>query len=197
MTTMAGTMVVVSRAALADPAGAPMVGRSQELAELRERFAASRVGAPQVVVVGGDAGIGKSRLVAEFVRDVSEQGRVAIGHCLELGPDGPPFAPFSALVRSLAGDLGSEALAELAGPGRADLAALVPELGAAPEEDPVGRGRLFEAMATLFERCSSDLPLVLVVEDLHWSDSSTRDLLRFLTRTVGDAAVTFVLRSAR
>ena len=108
-------------------------------------------------------------------REVSEQGellrglpdptRVAVGHCLELGPDGPPFAPFSAVLRGLAADLGSERLAELAGPGRSDLAGLAPELGPAASDDPVGRGRLFESMATLLERCAADSPLVLVVED--------------------------------
>lgn len=197
MTDAAGTMGLVTRAALVDPTGTPMVGRSRELGELRERFAACADGDPQVVVIGGEAGIGKSRLVAELLRDLPGPSRVAVGHCLELGPDGPPFAPFAAVLRGLAADLGADRLAELAGPGRAELAGLAPELGPAVLDDPVGRGRLFEAMATLLERCAADSPLVLVVEDLHWSDSSTRDLLRFLTRTIGEARVLFVLTYRR
>jgi DNA-binding CsgD family transcriptional regulator len=190
-------MGIVSKPALADRATTPMVGRSRQLAELRERFAACAAGDPQVVVIGGEAGIGKSRLVAELLRGLPDGTLVAIGHCLELGPDGPPFAPFASVLRGLAADLGMERLADLAGPGRVDLAGLVPELGSPATSDPMGRGRMFEAMATLVERCAGDAPLVVVIEDLHWSDSSTRDLLRFLTRTVGDAAVLFVLTYRR
>jgi DNA-binding CsgD family transcriptional regulator/tetratricopeptide (TPR) repeat protein len=173
-----------------------MVGRSQELMELRERFAMAEGGEPQVVVVGGEAGIGKSRLIAEFADTLPTEAELAVGHCLELGPDGPPFAPFSTLLRSLVADLGVQALAELAGPGSADLAGLLPELGPAPH-DPMGRGRLFEAMATVIERAAEREPLVLVVEDMHWSDSSSRDLLRFLLRTVGEARVLFLLTYRR
>ncbi len=189
----AGTMVAMAHGVLADPMRGPMVGRSQELTELRERFTASAAGEPQVVVVGGEAGIGKSRLLAELADSLPEESRVLVGHCLELGPDGPPYAPFASILRTLAADLGAATVAELAGAGRADLAALVPELGPAAPADPLGRGRLFEAMATVVERVADQSPLVLVVEDMHWSDSSSRDLLRFLLRTVGDARVLFVM----
>jgi DNA-binding NarL/FixJ family response regulator len=193
---VAGTMVAMTRAAWA-PHGTPMVGRSRELDELRERLAVARGGLPQVVVVGGEAGIGKSRLVGDFAETLDGEVAVVVGHCLELGPDGPPFAPFVGILRELAGAYGAERLATLAGPGRADLAALVPELGGARSDDPLGRGRLFEAIATLVERVATDRPLVLVVEDLHWSDSATRDLLRFLTRTVTEAALLVVLTYRR
>ena len=188
-----GTMVDMVRGALADPMRVPLVGRSLEVLELRRWFALADDGDPQIVVVGGEAGIGKSRLIAEFAATVPAGTRVLVGHCLELGPDGPPFAPFSTLLRSLVADAGAEQLAELAGPGRADLAGLVPELGPAAPADPLGRGRLFEAMATLVENLAALEALVLVVEDLHWSDSSSRDLLRFLLRTVSDSRVLFVL----
>ncbi|HEX6888784.1 MAG TPA: AAA family ATPase [Candidatus Nanopelagicales bacterium] len=187
----------MSRATLTHPRGGPMVGRSRELAELRERFAVAASGAPQVVLLGGEAGIGKSRLVAELAGWVDGRARVVVGHCLELGPDGPPFAPIVGVLRDFASELGIEGLAALAGPGRGDLAGLLPELGPARAEDPFGRGRLFEAMATLLERAAAEGPLLLVVEDLHWSDAATRDLLRFLTRTVGDAAVLVVLTYRR
>ncbi|MGB8022126.1 MAG: AAA family ATPase [Candidatus Nanopelagicales bacterium] len=183
----------MTRQALADSTRGPMVGRARELAELRERFAVAATGDPQVVVIGGEAGIGKSRLMAELARVIGPEGRVAVGHCLELGPDGPPFGPFAMMLRSLIADLGPERLSELAGPGRSDLAGLTPELGPVRHEDPMGRGRLFEAMATLFEHAAAELPLVLVFEDLHWSDTSSRDLLRFLMRTVGEARILFLL----
>lgn len=187
----------VPNAPLADPRRAPLVGRGPELAELRHRFDVAAGGDPQVVVIGGEAGIGKSRLVAELAEQVSGTARVVVGHCMELGPDGPPYAPFVAVLRTLVADLGADRVAELAGPGRTDLAWLVPELGPVAEPDPMGRGRLFEAMATLVERGCADRPLVLVVEDLHWSDSSTRDLLRFLMRTIGGARVLVLLTYRR
>ncbi len=196
MSVVAGTMVAMARAAWA-PHGTPMVGRSRELDELRERFAVVERGVPQVVVIGGEAGIGKSRLVGEFAETLGDDVSVVVGHCLELGPDGPPFAPFVGILRELAAAHGVEHLATLAGPGRADLAALVPEFGGAHGDDPLGRGRLFEAIATLVERVATERPLVLVVEDLHWSDSATRDLLRFLTRTVAEAALLVVLTYRR
>jgi DNA-binding CsgD family transcriptional regulator/tetratricopeptide (TPR) repeat protein len=193
----AGTMVPMSRTALADPLRGPMVGRSRELTELRERFVVADDGEPQVVVIGGEAGIGKSRLIAEFGVGLPEGVGFAIGHCLELGPDGPPFAPFSSMLRALVAELTPDELTELAGPGGADLAGLLPELGRVLQTDPMGRGRLFEAVATLIERLAERQSLVLVVEDLHWSDSSSRDLLRFLLRTVGDSRVLFLLTYRR
>ncbi len=193
----AGTMDLVVRAPLADPTRGPMVGRSRELKELRERFAVASRGDPQVVVIGGEAGIGKSRLVAEFADSLNGNARLVVGHCLELGPDAPPLAPFAAIVRSLAAAIGPQHLAELAGPGISELAGLAPELGMGGADDSLGRGRLFEAMATLVERDAAEHPLVLVFEDLHWSDSSTRDLLRFLMRTVSDAKVLYVLTYRR
>jgi DNA-binding NarL/FixJ family response regulator len=186
-------MVDMARSALADPMRVPLVGRSSDIREMRRLFVLADDGEPQIAVVGGEAGIGKSRLIAEFAATVPEGTRLLVGHCLELGPDGPPFAPFSTMLRSLVADLGADQLAELAGPGRADLAGLVPELGPAAPADPLGRGRLFEAVATLVENLATTEALVMVVEDLHWSDSSSRDLLRFLLRTVGDSRVLFVL----
>ena len=191
--TLTGTMGAMTRGSMADPMRVAMVGRTPELEELRRLFVLADEGSPQVVVVGGEAGIGKSRLIAEFATTLPEEAVLLVGHCLELGPDGPPFAPFSTMLRALVVDLGSEEFAELAGPGGADLAALVPELGSAGPLDPMGRGRLFESMATLLEHLAADRPVVVVVEDMHWSDSSSRDLLRFLMRTVGDSPVLFML----
>lgn len=195
--TRTGTMGRVARVSLADVERGPMVGRARELDELRARLAAATLADPQVVVIGGEAGIGKSRLVAEFADWLPAEALLAVGHCLELGPDGPPYAPFAEIMRSLVADVGAEQLAELVGPGRSDLAGLAPELGRGASDQTMGRGRLFEAMAVLIERCAADAPLVLIVEDLHWADSSTRDLLRFLMRTVAEAQVLFLLTYRR
>ena len=194
---LAGTMGRMGRAALPDPLRTPLVGRSGELEELRERFAMAVRGEPQVVLIGGEAGIGKSRLLAEFDLKVGAEARLVVGQCVELGPDGPPFAPFVFVLRALVADLGMDRIAALAGPGWSDLAVLVPELGPASTDEVAGLNLLFDTIATLIQRGAQERPLVLVVEDLHWSDPSTRDLLRFILGSLGEARVLVLLTYRR
>ena len=194
---LAGTMERMGRAALPDPLRTPLVGRSGELEELRERYAMAVRGEPQVVLIGGEAGIGKSRLIAEFGLTVGADARLVVGQCLELGPDGPPFAPFVFVLRALVADLGTDRVAELAGPGWSDLAVLVPELGPVSPDEAAGLTLLFDTIATLIQRGAQERPLVLVVEDLHWSDPSTRDLLRFIMGSLGEARVLVLLTYRR
>ena len=96
-----------------------LVGRDSEISRLRSAFATVREGHPATVLVGGEAGVGKSRLIGEFTRAEQEAGaRVLTGGCLELGADGLPFAPFTAVLRDLVRELGAEAVAGmLAGRG--------------------------------------------------------------------------------
>jgi DNA-binding CsgD family transcriptional regulator len=176
------------------------IGRVGQLGLLQEGLASVRDGEPAAVLIGGEAGVGKSRLVSEFADMVGqhgqgavaqsgeggEAGRVLTGACLELGASGLPFAPFAAVLRQLVRDLGATGVAELL-PGQAsgELARLLPELGAAARnEDEVypgeARARLFEQMLGLFGRLAETRPIVLVIEDVHWADQSTRDLLMFL-----------------
>src|SRR5271166_1552290 len=145
------------------------VGRAGEISRLRSAFAAVREGTPAAVLIGGEAGVGKSRLTGEFTaaerysgaqetgsrdrgsrdrgtrdtgprdagpRDTGPRDtgpRVLIGGCLELGADGLPFAPFTAVLRDLVRELGVEAIAGmLAGRAIRELARLLPELGEAP-----------------------------------------------------------------
>ncbi|WP_236045991.1 ATP-binding protein [Paractinoplanes ovalisporus] len=155
-----------------------IVGREADLAVLRDALKRARHAEPSTVLVGGEAGVGKTRLVEEFRRGLApEPARVLAGQCLELGEEGLPFAPFAGALRELVRAEGREVLD---GHER-ELARLLPELGPPPEGD-VRRGLLFEAVAALFGRLSAEQPLVLVLEDLHWSDRSTRDLIGFLVR---------------
>ncbi|HEU4490308.1 MAG TPA: AAA family ATPase [Jiangellales bacterium] len=170
-----------------------LVGRVAELAAIEEALAESAAGRQTTVLVAGEAGVGKSRLVEEFAeRAVAGGSRVLVGRCVELGEDGLPFAPFVAALRSLLAESGAEALAEAAGPGREALARLLPEVGPVGPDSPTGRGRLFEVVATVLERLGAEQPVVLVLEDLHWADGSTRDLLRFLVRVLPGARVLVV-----
>jgi hypothetical protein len=161
-----------------------LIGRDEQMAALETAFASVRQGGPSAVLLGGEAGVGKSRLVSEFGRAAAAAGaRVLTGGCLELGTDGLPFAPFTAVLRELVHEMGADALASML-PGRTTrgLARLLPELG---EPDTGGdpaeaRARLFEEVLRALEYLTRHSPVVLVIEDAHWADRSSRDLLTFL-----------------
>ena len=160
-----------------------LVGRGGELAVLDAALAPARRDGRSVVLVGGEAGVGKSRLVREFAARAQASGaRVLAGGCVELGTDGLPFAPFTAVLRELVRDLGVDGVAGLLPGVTRDFARLLPEFGAADSDadDIVARARLFEQVLGLLERLADDRPVVLLIEDAHWADRSTRDLLAFL-----------------
>jgi DNA-binding CsgD family transcriptional regulator/tetratricopeptide (TPR) repeat protein len=163
------------------------VGRTQELARLRELLARAADGQPLVALIGGEAGVGKTRLAEQLAAAASQQGaRVLRGGCVPLGEEGLPFAPVIEALRGLAGELDPAELDAVAGPARAELARLVPDLAWGGEVAAgggvvgAGQGRLFELLLGVVERLAARAPLLLVMEDLHWADRSTRDLLAFL-----------------
>ncbi|MFJ8790108.1 AAA family ATPase [Streptomyces sp. NPDC102462] len=166
------------------------VGRTDELHALNDALARADAGEPQALLLGGEAGVGKTRLVEEFATAAGRQGAVvALGGCVEIGADGLPFAPFSTALRALRGALPDEVATAAAGQ-EDDLARLLPELGEATparapgRHDEEGTARLFELTARLLERVAADRTVVLALEDLHWADASTRHLLSYLLRTL-------------
>ncbi|MFE9204725.1 AAA family ATPase [Micromonospora sp. NPDC007230] len=175
-----------------------LVGRQPELTGLRDAFGRARAGEPATVLVGGEAGVGKTRLLEEFGTQAGAAGaRVLVGQCLELGEAGLPFAPFAAALREVLRRDGPAAFAGY----EAEFARLLPELArvpagvAAPTGLPVSdtpRGYLFDLVADLFRRIAEERPLVLVIEDLHWADRSTRDLIGFLVRAARAARLLLV-----
>ena len=177
------------------------VGRAAELALLDQAWRRA-AGGPAAAVVGGEAGVGKTRLVEELTRRCQAEGvRVFVGGCVELGEEGVPFAPIVAALRGMLRTLEPDAAQRWVGHGRGDLGRLLPELGGPPAGDgqAVGpeltsaQGRLFELLLDLVERMASEQPTVLVVEDLHWADHSTRDLLGFLVRGMRRPGLLLVL----
>ncbi len=170
-----------------------LVGRASQTAVLSDAFAAAASGRTTVVLVGGEAGIGKSRLLSEFTASLGSSVRVVRGQCCDLAGQGIPYVAFVAALHHLAADAGVPWVARAAGPGSRELARLVPQLGPVPPESDLGRGRLFEAMATLLEHCAAERPTVLVLEDLHWAHASTRDLLTFLIRNLQECRLLMLL----
>lgn len=199
------------RAVVDDARSQRFIGRSAERGRLAEAYARAVAGDSWTVVVAGEAGIGKTRLVDEFMATaVTQGGRVMIGGCLPLGAGGLPYGPFVEALRVLFKDVDPGALPALLGPSRAELARLMPEVrgtdrGSAedgPERDGIaGRDgtddrfaqvRLFELVLGVLERLARLSPVVLIVEDLHWADPSTRDLVAFLVRNLRDERVLLV-----
>ncbi|MEV6295874.1 AAA family ATPase [Streptomyces sp. NPDC051896] len=161
------------------------VGRTDELDTLNDALARARAGEPQALLLGGEAGVGKTRLVEEFATAAGRHAVVAVGGCVEIGADGLPFAPFSTALRALRDALPEEFAAAAQGQEE-ELARLLPDLGeaGAGRHDEQGMARLFELTARLLERVAAERPVVFVLEDLHWADASTRHLLAFLFRTL-------------
>ncbi|MFJ3338592.1 AAA family ATPase [Streptomyces sp. NPDC086766] len=166
------------------------VGRGDELETLHDALARADAGEPQALLAGGEAGVGKTRLTEEFATAACRRGAVvALGGCVEIGADGLPFAPFSTALRALRRELPGELAAAAAGQEE-ELARLLPELAetttarGAGRHDEEGMARLFELTARLLEHVSRDRTVVVVLEDLHWADASTRHLLSYLFRTL-------------
>src|SRR5580698_1095549 len=109
-----------------------LVGRAAEMAALQAAFDAVRQGGPAALLIGGEAGVGKTRLISEFAAQArAADARVLIGGCLEMGAEGLPFGPFTAMLRDLVREIGADELVGmLPGSDRAtrELARLLPEL---------------------------------------------------------------------
>jgi DNA-binding CsgD family transcriptional regulator len=162
----------------------PLVGRRHELEELARLAGLTAGSTPGVVLLAGDAGVGKTRLLMEL-RDQAEGAgwRTLAGHCLDFGDSALPYLPFTEIL----GRLAQEAPSFVTGVSDAHPAVrhLLPGqrvlFGAASgDSEDVERTELFETVHAVFERLAADGPLLVVVEDVHWADQSTRDLLGFL-----------------
>jgi DNA-binding CsgD family transcriptional regulator/tetratricopeptide (TPR) repeat protein len=133
------------------------VGREAELARLAAALEEAGQGAAPAIVVEGESGAGKTRLLREFARLAAERGaKVLFGRCVDCGDAGPPYWPIIEALRPL---FGSD------------------DGGERPGDD---RSRYFEDVLDLLEEAGRHSPVVLLLDDLHWADRSTRDLLGFL-----------------
>jgi DNA-binding SARP family transcriptional activator/class 3 adenylate cyclase len=169
-------------------ATAPLVGRELELAQVRQAFeAAVDRNAPRLLTVFGAAGVGKSRLAAEFAASLGNAAAVATGRCLPYG-EAITYWPLAEIVRELAGDDPRNSLGELlAGEPDAALVAerLASAIGIAEAAQPTEE--TFWAARTLFETLGRERPVVLILEDLQWAEPTFLDLVEYLSLWVRDA----------
>ena len=173
------------------------IGRREEMAALTALLDQVRAGQPAVALVGGEAGVGKTRLVRELAARGAAAGfRVLTGQCIELGAEGLPLAPLVDALRALTRGATPETRAELLGPAGAGLARLLPDLGpgtgAASDGQDMQKAQLLEMVLGLFDRLSAAQPVLFLIEDLHWADQSTLDLIAFLARSLRESRVLLV-----
>ncbi len=179
------------------------VGRVGELAELELAVQEATAGRPTLVLLGGDSGVGKTRLVGELEHRLSA-GRddpplILRGDGVEQADGELPYAPLMSALRPLVRER-HPALQDLSPGGRQQLATILPGLEdsappARPEDSrtPNDQLRLFEAMLELIDCLSATASLVLILEDMHWADRSTRSFTAFLARTVRQERVCVIL----
>ncbi len=174
------------------------VGRAGELAELELALRDAAEQRPVVVLLAGDSGVGKTRLIREFERRVSDEDDVLVlrGEAVEEADGELPYSPLIGALRPLVRSR-DEALSALSRGTRAQLAAIVPGLDEEPPAtdrgDASAQLRLFEGLLELIDVLSEDRLLVLVLEDMHWADRSTRTFVDFLARSLRSERVMLLL----
>jgi DNA-binding SARP family transcriptional activator len=168
----------------------PLIGRERERAALHAALDAAWGGEAQIVAIEGDAGIGKSRLLRELAAEAERRGgRVIVGTCHEAERI-LPFHPWAAAIRHGRLLEASEEARALPPALRLELAALFPELepgGAPPRPKEEAALQLLEAVSRLLLGVARERMLVVLIEDLHWSDAMSVRLLSFLSRRIAGA----------
>jgi DNA-binding CsgD family transcriptional regulator len=181
---------------------APLVGRDAELEHLRSTLGISASADPSsdgyraAVLLAGDAGVGKTRLLTELRDRALDAGWLVLaGHCLDFADSALPYLPFSEITGRVARDLPDvfddvatrhPALLRLL-PGQRMLSQATD-----PESLPADQAALLEGVHALAHAVGSHRPVLLVVEDLHWADQSTRDAMSFLFGRGFDAPVALI-----
>ncbi len=199
-----------------------VVGRTEEVASLARALEAARGGRLGLVLVTGEAGIGKTHLVRAVADDAATAGfRVLIGACLELGST-VAYLPFAEMLRDAVRGLSDQERAALLGPGGdvvepllgfdrpgraqgsarvqgpgpSDLAPSPAGLAPSPAGEAsaeVARLQLFESLLRMTERMAARTPLLVVLEDIQWADRASLDLVTFLVRNLRDARILLVM----
>jgi hypothetical protein len=178
----------------------PFVGREPELERLRELYEASKGGGRRLLLIAGEPGIGKTRLAEEFEAYARERGALVLWGRSRETAGAPPYWPWIQMSRALGDSLEDDALRLLLAPDAAELQrvflyvrTLIPNLPAAPEADDAGaQFRFFDAVTAFFRRLTDNVPVVLVLDDLHWADRATLLLLVHLAAELRDSRLLLV-----
>jgi DNA-binding CsgD family transcriptional regulator/tetratricopeptide (TPR) repeat protein len=162
------------------------VGRVAERAALTEALERAAAGQPGIVLIGGEAGVGKTRLLTEVTMLAGAMSITAVaGVCVDVAAGTLPYAPFADIVRDL---YRAKLTASLPTNTRTELGRLLPEIVSPGDEGPGvddgGQGRLFAGVRDALTVASSTTPILVTIEDLHWADASTLDLVRYLARSM-------------
>lgn len=175
---------------LAPSGDGPFIGRAHELDRLRGGLDETAAGRPAIVVVGGESGVGKTRLVTEFLNGARDGGAtVLIGGCTDYGESGPSYWAVLDALRPVWKQGGESGPAPVTPDG--PTSTVSPPVAADPSV--LGPVALFESILEVLRRLAEEAPVVLAVEDVHWADRSTRDLLAFLLANLqADRVMTIV-----
>ncbi|MET0740518.1 MAG: AAA family ATPase [Candidatus Nanopelagicales bacterium] len=172
-----------------------LIGRDEELSALVGALHEARQGQPTLVLLSGEAGIGKTRLLEEFLTRAQASGcRTLGGACLDISAGDLPFLPFRRMLRTLRGEIGDDGLRDLLGPSASDIALLLPNavlaegstVARAAGDSPV---HVFELVLQLVDGLADSQPLVVTVEDAHWADRSTLHALAYVLHGLVDRPV--------
>jgi ATP/maltotriose-dependent transcriptional regulator MalT len=185
---------------VAGPVSSPeFIGREQELAALEAMLSSAESGDGSFALLAGESGVGKSRLTGELSARARARGMtVLVGECLELAEGELPYAPLVGALRSLLRDSDEQGAQALMSSAHGELERLLPELATdgpkREQEDNAGaQARLFEQLLSAIVNVARQSPLLLVIEDLHWADRSTRDFLAFLVRNARREPIALLL----
>lgn len=185
---------------LRDSDRSPYVGRVHERAVFDDLVARTREGHGAMVLVSGEAGVGKSRFVAEGTASAREHDvTVLVGHCLEMDTP-PPYQPLVEQLDQVARGLSLEAFRDVLGENATEVARLMPEIlrlyddvGESPTLPPDQERRyLLHGFSSFVERNARRQPLVLCFEDLHWADESSLQLITALAQIAGELPLLLV-----
>jgi len=178
----------------------PFVGRDAERAELRRFLEQAAGGHGSLAMIGGEPGVGKTRLAEELMAEARQRGMTAlIGHCYEM-EGAPPYMPIVEALEAAARTATPEGFRAALGDAAGEVARIMPELRRlfpdipAPLELPPEQERryLFNSVREFIERAGRARPLLLVLDDLHWADDSTMLLVQHIAQQLHEMPVLIV-----